>query len=81
MNKINRQSLLDLIAVSHQLEGYSKKDIQEIQNHALRDPRGAVEMFSGMFAVLDDHQIPYRYEDGKIAFSALATRLLKGTKK
>jgi hypothetical protein len=81
MNKINRQSLLDLITISHRLEGYSKKDIQEIQNHALRDPRGAVEMFSGMFAVLDDHQIPYRYEDGKIQFSPLVTRLLKGTTK
>lgn len=78
MNKINRQSLLDLIAVSHRLENYPEDHIRDVQAAALKDPKGAVEMFPAMFAVLDDHRIAYSEHDGKIFFPPVVTRLLKG---
>lgn len=78
MNKINRQSLLDLIAISHRLENYPEEHIRDVQAAALKDPRGAVEMFPAMFAVLDDHRIAYSQHDGKIFFPPVVSRLLKG---
>lgn len=78
MNKINRQSLLDLIAISHRLENYPEEHIRDVQAAALQDPRGAVEMFPAMFAVLDEHRIVYSEHDGKIFFPPVVSRLLKG---
>lgn len=78
MNKVNRQSLLDLIAISHRLENYPESHIRDVQAAALKDPKGAVEMFAAMFAVLDDHRIAYSEHDGKINFPPLVTKMLKG---
>lgn len=78
MNKINRQSLLDLIAISHRLENYPEEHIRDVQAAALKDPKGAVEMFPVMFAVLDEHRIAYSEHDGKIFFPPVVSRLLKG---
>lgn len=78
MNKINRQSLLDLIGISHRLENYPEAYIRDVQAAALKDPKGAVEMFPAMFAVLDEHRIAYSEHDGKIFFPAIVSRLLKG---